>query len=478
MFGEEWLAGWRREINTDSTYREAGRKWKGGVTLRMWAEGDPKRSRAVFLDLSGGECHAARIAGEEELAASTVAIGASEAAWRRVLAGEVDPVLGLMRGTLKLEKGNLIRILPFAEGARALLRAATRLEGKPLDLGGVGGNGPDTAVPSEAAAPAEADSPAEADPAIEAGVSLEPYAPAASDSAHETPEHARSFQTVSRGLDVASCPMRLWHKAKKLGVWDPAEIDLARDADDWRGLEDGEKDLLLRLTTLFQAGEEAVAVDLLPLIDTVASEGRLEEELYLTSFLFEEAKHVEFFRRFFDEVAEGASDLAGYLSPSYETIFARELPEALGALRTDRSVEAQVRASVTYNMIVEGVLAETGYHGYLTALERRDLLPGIREGIRLVKRDESRHIAYGLFLLSRLVAGGGEPTWIEVEGHLNRLIDPAIGVIREAFEPYDPVPFGLDLEEFLDYGMSQFRRRCERLETACREGALVAEESG
>ena len=32
---------------------------------------------------------------------------------------------------------------------------------------------------------------------------------------------------------------------------------------------------------------------------------------------------------------------------------------------------------MTYNMIVEGVLAETGYQGYFTALERRGLMPGM-----------------------------------------------------------------------------------------------------
>ena len=29
--------------------------------------------------------------------------------------------------------------------------------------------------------------------------------------------------------------MRLWHKAKRLGTWDPRDIDLTRDAEDWRG---------------------------------------------------------------------------------------------------------------------------------------------------------------------------------------------------------------------------------------------------
>ena len=39
-----------------------------------------------------------------------------------------------------------------------------------------------------------------------------------------------SFQsTGARGLNFASPPMRLWQKAKKLGVWDPSDIDLTQD---------------------------------------------------------------------------------------------------------------------------------------------------------------------------------------------------------------------------------------------------------
>ena len=37
----------------------------------------------------------------------------------------------------------------------------------------------------------------------------------------------RVMQTTSeRGLDHSLLPMRLYHKAKKLGVWDPRDIDL------------------------------------------------------------------------------------------------------------------------------------------------------------------------------------------------------------------------------------------------------------
>jgi ribonucleoside-diphosphate reductase beta chain len=46
-----------------------------------------------------------------------------------------------------------------------------------------------------------------------------------------------SFQvTGPRGLDHSLLPMTLWRKAKKLGTWDPADIDLVRDARDWAAL--------------------------------------------------------------------------------------------------------------------------------------------------------------------------------------------------------------------------------------------------
>src|SRR4029077_4161079 len=131
-------------------------------------------------------------------------------------------------------------------------------------------------------------------------------------------------------------------------------LDFSRDGADWAGFDNQEKDFLLRTLALFQAGEEGVTSDLLPLIMAVADEGRIEEEIFLTSFLWEEAKHVEFFRRWLDEVAVARDDLERYLSPSYRRLFLVELPASLNALKKDRSVEAQIRASVTYNMIIEG----------------------------------------------------------------------------------------------------------------------------
>lgn len=281
-----------------------------------------------------------------------------------------------------------------------------------------------------------------------------------------------SFATTTRGLNRDLPPMRLFEKAKKLGIWNPADIDLSADKTDWAGLKDQEKDLIWRLTAMFQAGEEAVTLDLLPLIGTIASEGRLEEEMFLTTFLFEEAKHTDFFRRFLDEVAGSPADLSRYHTDNYRAIFYQALPSALEALRDDPSPTAQIRASVTYNMLVEGVLAETGYHAFYSMLERNDLLPGLRQGIGLLKQDESRHIAYGVYLLSRLVAEHPDE-WATLETQMNALLPAAIGVIGDAFAAYAVVPFGLVEDDFVNYAMDQFSKRFARLEKA--RGATLVE---
>ena len=282
--------------------------------------------------------------------------------------------------------------------------------------------------------------------------------------------HTAFITTSTQGLRHDILPMRLYHKAKRLGVWDPKSIDFTQDRLDWQRLNDLEKNSILSLTALFQAGEESVTLDLLPLMMAVAQEGRLEEEMFLTTFLFEEAKHTEFFRRFLDEVVQEKIDLSGYHGQSYHKLFYEELPQTMYTLLTDRSPRAQVRASATYNMIVEGVLAETGYHGYYNMLERHALMPGLRQGVGYLKRDESRHIAYGVFLISRLVAQ--DPSlWDVVEQRMNELLVLALGVVQDSYiNPEDPnnseTAFGLSMDEDMAYAMTQFGKRVERIKRA------------
>ena len=138
---------------------------------------------------------------------------------------------------------------------------------------------------------------------------------------------------------------------------------------DWQFLTGDQQEEILRLVSQFQAGEEAVTLDLLPLIMVIAKEGRLEEEMYLTTFLYEEAKHTEFFRIFLNEIGQ-TGDLSRFHSETYRTIFYSILPEAMDKL-VRPFTEAFAEASTVYNMFVEGVLAETGYFSFYESLEKQ-----------------------------------------------------------------------------------------------------------
>src|SRR5207247_1428191 len=104
----------------------------------------------------------------------------------------------------------------------------------------------------------------------------------------------------------------------------------------------------------------------------------------------------------------------------------------------------------TYNMIIEGMLAETGYYGFRVNIERNGLFPGMMRGIRLIATDESRHIRYGVYLLNRLVSED-DAIWDRIKVKMNELFPTALALLPEFFENYDEAnpPFGTTLNEFV-----------------------------
>ncbi|MFC1463635.1 MAG: R2-like ligand-binding oxidase [Candidatus Brachytrichaceae bacterium NZ_4S206] len=262
-------------------------------------------------------------------------------------------------------------------------------------------------------------------------------------------------------LDQTLFPLSLYHKAKQL-VWDPRDVDLAQDARDWQRMGERERDIILRLSAQFLGGEVAVTHDLTPLLIAIRRQGDLlEEEMFLTTQLFEESKHVEWFARWHSMI--GAPDLPAPSAP-YRRLFEAELPAALNRLLRDDGPAAQVEAIATYHIIVEGVLAETGYHGFARALRDHGLMPGTVRGVALVQRDEARHIAYGLYALGRLLRDS-PALWDVLMARLNALLPLALEIVSETFAPYgDDIPFGLDPTEFIAYAGEQFDHRLHALE--------------
>src|ERR1700728_2682985 len=97
------------------------------------------------------------------------------------------------------------------------------------------------------------------------------------------------------GLNWDSLPLKLF-AGGNAKFWNPADIDFSRDRADWERLSDNERHYATRLCAEFIAGEESVTQDIQPFMSAMRAEGRLGDEMYLTQFAFEDAKHVQVFR--------------------------------------------------------------------------------------------------------------------------------------------------------------------------------------
>src|SRR3989449_10173052 len=187
--------------------------------------------------------------------------------------------------------------------------------------------------------------------------------------------------------------------------------------------------------------------------------------LWFVFFFSSRRRHTRCSRDWSSDVC--SSDLQ---TPSFRKLFSEKLPASMRGLLADASPAAQAQALVTYTLVGEGVLGEAGYHVFTAALEHGGLMPGFREGLRLAQADEDRHMAYGLHLLSRLVAED-EAVWGVIQARMDDLLPATLGVVTEFFQPYDAMPFGLTLDAVIEYAMRSEEHTSElqsRLHLVCR----------
>lgn len=250
--------------------------------------------------------------------------------------------------------------------------------------------------------------------------------------------------------------LHLYDRAKRL-TWDPAAIDLTRDVSDWAMIrrdypEEQYAEQIHRLCSLFWEGEESVTSTLAPLLAAIPRAGLgVDKEMFLTSQVFEEAKHFEFFERYFREVLSDP-DSERHLFAEPRAVLIDDLDAVTDRVRrTDGEAalrEALVAAVTHYMGVVEAMLARTGYRGVGDALAHRGWLPGLQEGFRLIRRDEGRHVAFGVYFVREMVAAHPELGTV-VETTLERQLPNVIATVRLFDYPQPIAP----VEPLLAYAM-------------------------
>ncbi|HWH44627.1 MAG TPA: ribonucleotide-diphosphate reductase subunit beta [Thermoleophilaceae bacterium] len=216
--------------------------------------------------------------------------------------------------------------------------------------------------------------------------------------------------------------------------WQSQTVDLERDKRDFASLGDEDREQLMWILSAFFVGEERVTTEFSGLVMAYEDE---QEEAFLTTQQVDEARHMQFFDRWFREVAslegDGINDRLARVREALTEPFVKLFDDSLVAagrrLIADPSDrDAKTDFITTYHMVIEGTLALTGQHFLLDFCEKRDLLPGFQEGFSNIARDEHRHVAYGTwYLQQRCLQDPGAAK--RVQDTLMELLPLAAGVL-------------------------------------------------
>jgi ribonucleoside-diphosphate reductase beta chain len=196
---------------------------------------------------------------------------------------------------------------------------------------------------------------------------------------------------------------RHWEESQ----WSPWDIDLSTDREQWAAMED--RSLMSFVLGSLMVAEERITTKFSGL---VGADGSEEEVTFLATQQVDEARHMQFYARFQDEVvfepaaiAEHVERAREQVSPAFRTIFDDKLVAAHERLLANPGdVAAKVAFVTIYHLVLEATLGLTTFEFSTRFLEREGQLPGFIEGYTKIHHDEHRHIGYGIWFLRQTVA--------------------------------------------------------------------------
>jgi ribonucleoside-diphosphate reductase beta chain len=229
--------------------------------------------------------------------------------------------------------------------------------------------------------------------------------------------------------------------------WSTEDFDFSEDARQWADPEmftEEERRFIRFAFSEFFIAEERVTVELLPFALAAPTN---EAQLFLTTQISDEAKHVVFWDRFYREVFDAKADGIGEMldqnrsvvNDDWKTLFDGILHEAAERLRKDPSdFGALVRGVTTYMVVIEGMLALTAARFMIKSLKERGWFPGFVQGFTAVNRDESRHVGFGVKFLADAIKDDPANAKI-VEATLKETLPvaPLVFVPPWVEDPYD-----------------------------------------
>jgi ribonucleoside-diphosphate reductase beta chain len=249
--------------------------------------------------------------------------------------------------------------------------------------------------------------------------------------------------------------------------WSPFEVDLTRDREQWPGMRESDRELVYWVLSSLMVAEERITTKFSGL---VSAHGTEEEATFLATQQVDEARHMQFYARFRDEVIDSPAIIAAHVesareqvSPAFRRIFDEALVEAHEALvDSPDDLETKVRFVTLYHLILESTLGLTSFRFITQYLEREELLPGFVEGYSRIHHDETRHIGYGVWFLREAVRNHDE-----AEGAIRSTLTELLPLVAESLTPPDRGTdadldaLGASADEIREFALGGLTRRLE-----------------
>lgn len=216
--------------------------------------------------------------------------------------------------------------------------------------------------------------------------------------------------------------------------WEAGKISLEEDAAAWPTLDAYARRHLADAVNWRRVRSELATTALVSFVDAAPTE---EQQVFLTTQLADEARAGVFLDRVADEVL-GASerDMATRSGSAIDTVAAgllslleTTLPDATARLRSASDPTTELVGAVAgYHLGVLGLLGTTELAALLDGPADVDAFPGIAEGLAMMQRDATRHVAFALLFLAENAADKGSAA---LEAALNGVVPRALAILGE-----------------------------------------------
>lgn len=129
---DEWIEQYKEKLNESDQYSHAGEGWgvgfNGDFLFEIQPDGEYDGDPVYFyLELQDGACHDAYVTDDPESEDWGFAFRGTYTNWKKLTAGEVDPVEGMMDGTFELD-GDMQKVMQYSQAAIVMTENAGEID--------------------------------------------------------------------------------------------------------------------------------------------------------------------------------------------------------------------------------------------------------------------------------------------------------------------------------------------------------------